>query len=168
VVAVQTQPELLHVVHALGTSGGLPDLLDGRQQEADQHGDDGDHHEQFDERERAPAERVTSHRGILTRAKMRHDTDCDSMRPRPTHGPQRNDHTIPTKMGIRTIQITVYPSGPGVGNELFRGSPNSQGESRGRAGSGAAATKLDIRKTHRRAGARRPSILRPDRRPRDS
>ena len=32
--------------------GGLADLLDGRQQQADQDGDDGDDDEQFDERER--------------------------------------------------------------------------------------------------------------------
>ena len=34
--------------------GGLADLLHGRQQQADQDGDDGDHHQQLDQRERFP------------------------------------------------------------------------------------------------------------------
>src|SRR5262245_49884154 len=43
--------DLVEVVRRLHTCGGRTDLLDGRQQEADQDGDDGDHHEQLDERE---------------------------------------------------------------------------------------------------------------------
>jgi len=34
--------------------GRLADLLDGGQQQADQDGDDGNHHQQFDQREATP------------------------------------------------------------------------------------------------------------------
>ena len=43
--------ELLQIVRALGPSRGLPDLLHRRQKQADQYGDDRDHHEQFHKRE---------------------------------------------------------------------------------------------------------------------
>ena len=52
VVVVDGQADLLQVVRALGPGGGLPDLLDGGQEQADQDGDDGDHHQQLDQRER--------------------------------------------------------------------------------------------------------------------
>jgi hypothetical protein len=56
VVVVGGQAELLEVVGALDAGGGLADLLDGGQQQADQDGDDGDDDEQFDEGEaRKPA-----------------------------------------------------------------------------------------------------------------
>ena len=42
VIVVNTQPNLLHVVEALEAIRGLSDLLNGRQQEPDQEGDDGD------------------------------------------------------------------------------------------------------------------------------
>jgi len=44
--------ELLEVVAALRPCGGFAHLLDGGQQEADEHGDDGDDHQQLDQRER--------------------------------------------------------------------------------------------------------------------
>ena len=53
-VVVDGERELLEVVAALHAGGGLADLLDGRQQEADEDGDDGDHHQQLDQRERPP------------------------------------------------------------------------------------------------------------------
>jgi hypothetical protein len=43
VVGVEGEPELLEVVLALGPGGGLADLLDGRQEQPDQDGNDGDH-----------------------------------------------------------------------------------------------------------------------------
>jgi hypothetical protein len=43
--------KLLQVVAALHASGGLANLLHGRQQKPDQDGDDGDDHKQFDESE---------------------------------------------------------------------------------------------------------------------
>jgi len=49
---VTGQAELLEVVGALHACGGLSDLLDGGQQQADEDGDDGDHHQQLDQRER--------------------------------------------------------------------------------------------------------------------
>src|SRR5262249_33142357 len=45
VVVVAGQTDLLEVVLALGTVGGLTHLLHGRQQQADEHGNDGDHHQ---------------------------------------------------------------------------------------------------------------------------
>ena len=50
VVVVHGQPELLEVVLALGLPGRLSGLLDGRQQEGHQDGDDGDDHQQLDQR----------------------------------------------------------------------------------------------------------------------
>ena len=51
VVVVQGQPDLLQVVLALHPGGGLADLLDGGQQQADQDRDDRDHDQQLDQRE---------------------------------------------------------------------------------------------------------------------
>jgi hypothetical protein len=45
------QTDLSEVVLALGACGGLADFLHGGQQQADQDGDDGDHHQQLDQRE---------------------------------------------------------------------------------------------------------------------
>src|SRR5262249_27078496 len=55
VVVVRGQSDLLEVVAALHACGGLADLLDGREQEADQDRDDGNHDQQLDERERSSA-----------------------------------------------------------------------------------------------------------------
>ena len=52
-VLVQADADLLEVVLAVRRGRGLADLLDGGQQQADQHGDDGDHHQQLDQREAA-------------------------------------------------------------------------------------------------------------------
>jgi hypothetical protein len=46
------QADLFQVVLAAHPGGRLADLLDGGQEQADQDGDDGDHHQQLDERER--------------------------------------------------------------------------------------------------------------------
>src|SRR5262249_50231148 len=54
VVGVDGDAQLLEVVLAGGGRGRLTHLLDGRQQQADQHGDDGDDDEQLDQRERRP------------------------------------------------------------------------------------------------------------------
>src|SRR5262249_17921831 len=48
---VACQDDLFHVVGAGRPLGRLADLLDRRQQEADQDADDGDHHEEFNKRE---------------------------------------------------------------------------------------------------------------------
>ena len=46
------QAELLQVVGALGAPGRFAGRLDGWQEQRDEHGDDGDHHQQLDQRER--------------------------------------------------------------------------------------------------------------------
>ena len=61
-VVVASQGDLLEVVRALQAGGGLADLLDGGQQQADQDGDDGDDHQQFDQSEGATGTR-TRHQG---------------------------------------------------------------------------------------------------------
>jgi hypothetical protein len=51
---VHRHAELLEVVAALTAAGGLAGRLDRRQQQGDQHPDDGDHHQQLDQREAGP------------------------------------------------------------------------------------------------------------------
>jgi hypothetical protein len=51
---VHAQAHLLEVVAALRAGRGRPHLLDGRQQQADQDGDDRNDDEQLDQREAAP------------------------------------------------------------------------------------------------------------------
>src|SRR5262249_35851707 len=58
VVVVGGDAELVQVVLALRVGRGLADLLDCRQQQADQDGDDGNHHQQLDQREGRTAERT--------------------------------------------------------------------------------------------------------------
>jgi len=53
VVVLKGEADLLEVVGALHSGGGFTHLLDGGEQQADQDGDDGDHDEQFDQREGA-------------------------------------------------------------------------------------------------------------------
>jgi hypothetical protein len=53
VVVVHGQADLLEVVGALGAEGRLARLLDGRHRQADQHRDDGDHHQHLDQGEAA-------------------------------------------------------------------------------------------------------------------
>ena len=56
VIVLGGQADLLEIVRALDTSGGLARRLYGREQERDQHGDDGDHHQKLDQGERGPNE----------------------------------------------------------------------------------------------------------------
>jgi len=51
VIVVKGHAELLQLATALHASGGLADLLNGGQEQADQDGDDGDHHQQLDQGE---------------------------------------------------------------------------------------------------------------------
>src|SRR5207237_5053300 len=53
-VVVAGQGDLLEVVGALHAGGGLADLLHRRHQQADENGDDGDDHEEFDQRKTGP------------------------------------------------------------------------------------------------------------------
>jgi len=52
---VQGHADLVEVVFALGVGGGLADLLDRGHQQADQNRDDGDHHQQLDQRKPRPS-----------------------------------------------------------------------------------------------------------------
>jgi len=42
---MERDPPLPHVALTVNAMGGLTDHLDGGQEEPDQHGDDGDHHQ---------------------------------------------------------------------------------------------------------------------------
>src|SRR5439155_20515164 len=75
VVRVQGQPKLLEIVAARHTVGRFPYLLDRRQKQADQHGDDGDDDEELNQRESLPRQQHTA-RHQLPSAK---DTDAKTM-----------------------------------------------------------------------------------------
>jgi hypothetical protein len=51
---VQCNPQLLQLVFALRPTGRLSSLLDGREQQGHEYGDDRDDHQQFNERKRRP------------------------------------------------------------------------------------------------------------------
>src|SRR5207244_3539484 len=53
VIKVQGEADLVEVVAARRLLGRFADFLNGRHQQPDQHGDNGDHHQQLDERETA-------------------------------------------------------------------------------------------------------------------
>jgi hypothetical protein len=74
VVVVQRQPELLHVVVALGAARRFPRGLDRGKQESHQDPDDGNHHQEFDEREAAlPARRRRCFCAHYVRSSKRRD-----------------------------------------------------------------------------------------------
>src|SRR5262249_26194868 len=65
VVVVAGEADLLEVVGALGAGGSGADLLDGGEQQADEDGDDGDHHQNLDQRERrGPVPGSGRHHGL--------------------------------------------------------------------------------------------------------
>jgi hypothetical protein len=49
---LERQPDLLEIIGADHAVGGVADLPHGGQQQRDQHADDGNHDQQFDQRER--------------------------------------------------------------------------------------------------------------------
>src|SRR5262249_7471534 len=65
VVVVQRQADLLEVVLALDTGGGLTHLLHRRHEQGDQDRDDRDHHQQLDQRERRAMSRRALQDGNL-------------------------------------------------------------------------------------------------------
>src|SRR5262245_49123958 len=81
------QPHLLEVVLALGAVGCLAHLLDSWQQQADEDGDDSDHHQQLDEGEGQP-------RPARTRM-MSHNVKF-------SHGPRKPGHTTPVAWSYAT------------------------------------------------------------------
>jgi hypothetical protein len=58
VVVVESDPNLLQIIFALRSAGRFTRLLHSRKQESDQHTDDGDDHQQLDER-KAPSPTTT-------------------------------------------------------------------------------------------------------------
>ena len=64
-VVVVGQRDLLQVVAALHAGGRLANLLHGRQQQADQDRDDGDDHQQLDQRKRRSLFHPTKHGNLL-------------------------------------------------------------------------------------------------------
>jgi hypothetical protein len=68
-VVVQRKANLLEVVKTLDAVGGFSDLLHGRDQEPNQDGDDGNHHEQLNQGETLPAA------GTQPRSNLEHDTN---------------------------------------------------------------------------------------------
>jgi hypothetical protein len=54
---VYGDPELLYIVGALGSRCCLPNSLNGGEQERNQYCDDGDYHQQLDQREASQAVR---------------------------------------------------------------------------------------------------------------
>jgi len=54
-VLANSQADLPEVIGALRPPGGFAHRLHGRQQQRDQHADDGDHHQQFDQGESTAA-----------------------------------------------------------------------------------------------------------------
>ena len=67
VVIVQSETDLLEVVRALCTTGGLAPRLHGREQERDEHGNDGDDHQQLDQREAATRMTISQQSSSRTR-----------------------------------------------------------------------------------------------------
>ncbi len=64
VVVVQGQANLLEIVDALRACSGLADFLNGRQEQADEDGNDGDDHQQLDQRKadmRRPPRGIQEH-----------------------------------------------------------------------------------------------------------
>jgi hypothetical protein len=58
---VQGQSELFKIVRALGPTRRLTHLLDCRQEQPDQNGNDGDHNKQFNESETRPSQVARLH-----------------------------------------------------------------------------------------------------------
>src|SRR5207247_1142338 len=74
--------------------GGLADLLDGGQQQADQDGDDRDHHQQLDQREGTPACVNGNHGSSFERVQR---GKCASLgRRTAVTSPEGRDQYIPT------------------------------------------------------------------------
>lgn len=51
VIVLQRDPDLHEIIQALGSSGRLPNLLNGRQKKCDQHAGNGDHCQELEQRE---------------------------------------------------------------------------------------------------------------------
>jgi hypothetical protein len=67
VVHLQRQADLFQVVAAGDAAGSLAHLLHGGKEEGQQDGDDGDDHEQFDQREGTPRRQALTDHGSTSR-----------------------------------------------------------------------------------------------------
>src|SRR5205823_7399357 len=93
-MVVQGKTNLLEVVRALGPVRRLADFLHRRQEQADEDGDDGDHHQQLDQRERSVRRPVGF--GVAT---------CHESRP-----PRRRNGEFKSRKGSRPGKgITASP-----------------------------------------------------------
>ena len=82
VAGVHRQRHLLEVVGSSDAGGGFADLLHGRQEQADEDGDDGDHHQQLDQGETSQS-RPRMQRGHvlpMERSKSPHSPDQNRCR----------------------------------------------------------------------------------------
>ena len=52
-MSLDSEADLLQIVRALRPADGFPGVLHGREQQREEYADDGDYHQQFDEREAA-------------------------------------------------------------------------------------------------------------------
>src|SRR5260370_5377047 len=75
-VSMNGEPKLLEVVGAFRPRRRLTNLLDGRQQQPDEHCDDGDDDQQLDQREAARTPRVSGHDGCVPAKKGRRMRFC--------------------------------------------------------------------------------------------
>ena len=65
-MAVNSEPQLLEIVGALAAPGRLAGRLHGRQKQADERADDGDHHQKLDQRETTGRVPISAHRTNVT------------------------------------------------------------------------------------------------------
>jgi hypothetical protein len=115
VVVVRSQSNLLEIVAALNPSGGLSDLLDGWQEQADEDANDGNHHQQLDQREATRTSGDTSewHR-TSEKKKKRSRKDPDSLRRNSTNamshdesGNRREDKSADCRIARYTLRVSL-------------------------------------------------------------
>src|SRR5262249_36988212 len=101
VVAVSGQGDLLEVVGALDACGGLADLLDRRQEQPDEDGNDGDDHQQLDQRERGPPD-VVDHGSLRPNEQPdREKTQSGST----LYGPHRGQPGLRRRRATRVLRV---------------------------------------------------------------
>ena len=131
---MKPQADLLHVVGAGTASCGLAGGLHGRQEEADQRGDDRDHHQQLHERETPqplrtapamPTDVLVRHRDSAS-ATMELGNDSCTAGPPPASSPGRRSDEFPriyanTSRGVTSDgigQLAIRPDGQCVENTV--------------------------------------------------
>src|SRR5262245_44340842 len=118
VVSVSGHAHLLEVVGALDAAGGLAHLLHRGQEQADEDGDDGDHHQQLNERERRPARRTdhsaslsqTSDGGYACQRARGQGREVGVRSPRPYSAPPTVEKAIPPRLVPALSVWTSCPS----------------------------------------------------------